>query len=129
MKRPTRFSIEQGWKIVLSDFGLNPADVLKLAQLPRRPVCTQGCLGDRAGVFPAVAGAGVHRRGGRPALARWTIAVAGDVLTRYICQHLQSKFELGTRTFEPVQDPRWADGVEHRCPSAAHVRDLRLLWQ
>ncbi len=34
MKRPNRFTIEQGWKIVLSDFGLNPADVLKLAQLP-----------------------------------------------------------------------------------------------
>ncbi len=34
MRRPTRFTIEQGWKIVLSDFDLNPADVLKLAQLP-----------------------------------------------------------------------------------------------
>ena len=35
MKRATRFAIEQGWKIVLSDFGLNPADVLTLAQLPK----------------------------------------------------------------------------------------------
>jgi AraC-type transcriptional regulator len=34
VKQATRFSVLRGWKLMLSDMGLNPADVLALAELP-----------------------------------------------------------------------------------------------
>ena len=34
MKQATRFPVQQGWKILLMDMGLNTADVLTLAELP-----------------------------------------------------------------------------------------------
>lgn len=35
MKQVQRFTVMRGWKLVLSDIGINPADVLRLAQLPQ----------------------------------------------------------------------------------------------
>lgn len=34
MKQATRFSVQPGWKVLMSDIGINPADVLTLAGLP-----------------------------------------------------------------------------------------------
>ena len=34
MKHATRFSLQPGWKVLLSDLGVNPALVLRLAGLP-----------------------------------------------------------------------------------------------
>lgn len=34
MKQATRFSLQRGWKLLIRDLGLNPADVLRLAGLP-----------------------------------------------------------------------------------------------
>ena len=34
MKRATHFTVQRGWKLLISDMGLNPTDVLKLAGLP-----------------------------------------------------------------------------------------------
>lgn len=34
MKQATHFVVQPGWKVLLTDMGLNPADVLKLAGLP-----------------------------------------------------------------------------------------------
>lgn len=34
MKQATHFTVQRGWKLLISDMGLNPADVLKLGGLP-----------------------------------------------------------------------------------------------
>ncbi len=34
MKQTSRFTLQKGWKLVITDMGLNPADVLSLAGLP-----------------------------------------------------------------------------------------------
>ena len=34
MKQATSFSVHKGWRILLTDIGLNPAEVLTLAGLP-----------------------------------------------------------------------------------------------
>jgi AraC-like DNA-binding protein len=34
MKRATRFTVQRGWKLIIADMGINPADVLKFARLP-----------------------------------------------------------------------------------------------
>ena len=34
MKQASRFSVQQGWKVLMVDMGINPADVLTLAGLP-----------------------------------------------------------------------------------------------
>ncbi len=34
MKQTTRFSLSRGWKVLMSDLGINPSDVLTLAALP-----------------------------------------------------------------------------------------------
>jgi len=34
MKYPTHFAVHPGWKLVLADMGIDPADVLRLAELP-----------------------------------------------------------------------------------------------
>ncbi len=34
MKKASQFTVQRGWKIMLTDMGLNPAHVLALAGLP-----------------------------------------------------------------------------------------------
>lgn len=34
MKQATHFAVQKGWKVLLSDIGINPADVFTLAGLP-----------------------------------------------------------------------------------------------
>lgn len=34
MKQATRFTLQRGWKLLIRDLGFNPADVLRLAELP-----------------------------------------------------------------------------------------------
>ncbi len=34
MKQATRFSVQHGWKLLIGDLGLNPTEVLRLAELP-----------------------------------------------------------------------------------------------
>ena len=34
MKQATRFSVQPGWRVLLCDMGINPADALTLAGLP-----------------------------------------------------------------------------------------------
>ncbi len=34
MKKASQFTVQRGWKIMLTDMGLNPAHVLSLAGLP-----------------------------------------------------------------------------------------------
>jgi AraC-like DNA-binding protein len=34
VKQPTRFSVQPGWKVLITDLGVNPALVLKLSELP-----------------------------------------------------------------------------------------------
>lgn len=34
MKQATRFSVQPGWKVLLTDLGMNSTEVLRLARLP-----------------------------------------------------------------------------------------------
>lgn len=34
MKQATHFNVQRGWKLLISDMGINPCDVLTLAGLP-----------------------------------------------------------------------------------------------